>query len=197
MKEKLSKIVKMFGIPKLILVMAAGVVLIALSAGDLFQSSSSKPQGLTGASIENKEEVSSTGNYTTDTEYVSQLEKSLISTLSCVSGVGKVEVMITLQSTSEKITLKDLPYSSSDKSEADASGGTREENSYTSDESTVFEEDGNNKSPYVVKEIEPVVKGVVVVAEGGGSATIKKEIIEAVQVLFEIESHKIKVMKLE
>ena len=88
MKEKLSKIVQMFGIPKLILVMAAGVVLIALSAGDLFQSSSSKPQGLTGASIENKEEVSSTGNYTTDTEYVSQLEKSLISTLSCVSDVN-------------------------------------------------------------------------------------------------------------
>ena len=58
------------------------------------------------------------------------------------------------------------------------------------------EEDGK-KVPYVIKEVEPVVEGVVVVAQGGGNDIIKNQIVEAVSVLFHISSYKVKVLKME
>ena len=60
----------------------------------------------------------------------------------------------------------------------------------------IVEEDGK-KVPYVIKEVEPVVEGVVVVAQGGGNDIIKNQIVEAVSVLFHISSYKVKVLKME
>ena len=53
------------------------------------------------------------------------------------------------------------------------------------------------RSPYVVKELEPKVQGVVVIAEGGGNPAVQQNILEAVQALFPVEAHKIKIMKME
>ena len=55
----------------------------------------------------------------------------------------------------------------------------------------------SKKVPYVIKEVEPVVEGVVVVAQGGGNDIIKNQIVEAVSVLFHISSYKVKVLKME
>ena len=48
-----------------------------------------------------------------------------------------------------------------------------------------------------VQELEPRVEGVIVIAEGGGNAQVKQNILEAVQALFSVEAHKIKIMKME
>jgi stage III sporulation protein AG len=50
--------------------------------------------------------------------------------------------------------------------------------------------------PYVIQELEPEVKGIAVIAEGGGDPEIIAEIIDAVQVLFNVPAHKVKVMKM-
>ena len=55
-------------------------------------------------------------------------------------------------------------------------------------------EDG--KEPFVVQVQSPQVEGVLVVAQGAGSGVIDSEIIAAVEALFPIEPHKIKVMKM-
>ncbi len=194
-KKIWDKLVKNMGIPKLILVMAAGIVLVFLSAADFM--GGNKNDG----KIKKNETVTDNSSKNTKTddksEYTELLEKQLEETLAKVSGVGKVKVMITLEASSEKVTLSDPSYSSDSISENDASGGTRNEQSTKSEPETVFEENDNKKSPYVVKELEPKIKGVAVVAQGGDNITVKKEIIEAVMVLFGLESHKIKVMKLE
>lgn len=96
--------------------------------------------------------------------------------------------MVTLETGTEKVALKDIPYSSEKSTDKE---------SYSEEETTIYAEDGSQKNPYIIKEIEPVVKGVIIAAQGGDNATIEKEIIEAAEVLFGIESHKIKVMKLE
>ena len=48
-----------------------------------------------------------------------------------------------------------------------------------------------------MKEVEPEVEGVVVVAQGGGSDIVNQNIVDAVSVLFHISSYKIKVLKME
>ena len=49
---------------------------------------------------------------------------------------------------------------------------------------------------YVGKEILPTIEGVVVVAEGGGNATIVSQISKVAMALFPIEAHKIIVVKM-
>ncbi len=39
------------------------------------------------------------------------------------------------------------------------------------------------------------VEGVAVIAEGGGNSVVKQNIIEVIQALFPVDSHKIKVIK--
>ena len=49
----------------------------------------------------------------------------------------------------------------------------------------------------MVQETTPEIRGVVVVAKGGGDPVIQRQIQEAVMALFHVEAHKIKVMKMK
>ena len=138
------------------------------------------------------------GTDTATLTYEDQLEKRLSAILSQVAGAGRVEVMVTLESRGERIVEKDTPESRKSVEETDSSGGSRTTDEQDWGEETVYYEDGSGgKSPYVVKELEPNIEGVLVLAEGGDSAVVKQELLEAVQALFPIEAHKVKIMKLE
>ena len=138
------------------------------------------------------------GTDTAALTYEEQLEKRLSAILSQVAGAGRVEVMVTLESRGERIVEKDTPESRKSVEETDSSGGSRTTDEQDWGEETVYYEDGSGgKSPYVVKELEPNIEGVLVLAEGGDSAVVKQELLEAVQALFPIEAHKVKIMKLE
>ena len=65
------------------------------------------------------------------------------------------------------------------------------------DEKTVLIEEDGKKVPYVIKELQPEVEGVVVVAQGGGNDIVNQNIVDAVSVLFHISSYKVKVLKME
>ena len=138
------------------------------------------------------------GTDTATLTYEEQLEKRLSAILSQVAGAGRVEVMVTLESRGERIVEKDTPESRKSVEETDSSGGSRTTDEQEWGEETVYYEDGSGgKSPYVVKELEPNIEGVLVLAEGGDSAVVKQELLEAVQALFPNEAHKVKIMKLE
>lgn len=49
----------------------------------------------------------------------------------------------------------------------------------------------------MVKTLTPEIEGVLVVAEGAGSGTVNKNITEIVQALFDVEAHKVKVVKMQ
>lgn len=183
-----KKLIDSLGLPKLLLVLAAGIVLIALSAGDMSTRKKETPK-----EVENTMDTESD----TEDEYTKKLEKQFESVLANVSGVGRVKVMITLDTSSEKVTLSDPVYKNDSVNETEADGSVRSQTNSESSPQTVFSEKDDVKDPYVVKEIEPVIKGVLVVCEGGDNDSVKKEITSAAEVLFGLESHKIKVMKLE
>ncbi len=182
-------IVETIGIPKFIIICLAGVLLIVLSANDL------RPKKNDKEITENT--VRSETKYTEEELYVYKLEKQLKDILSEVSGVGRIKVMITLKGSTEKVALTDPTYKKDASNETGNDGSVRNQTSTEDTYETVYESEGNNKSPYIIKELEPEVSGVLIVCEGGDNDTLKKEITSAAEVLFSIPSHKIKVMKLE
>lgn len=132
-------------------------------------------------------------------EYIiEKLEQRLEEILSSMQGVGRVKVMVTLASSGEKIVEKDIPLERSNIVENDSTGGNRSTNEMYSQEETVYIINAEgDKIPYVIKENSAVVEGVSVVAEGGDQAQVQKNISEAIQALFGIEAHKIKVVKMK
>lgn len=196
-KEKVKLTIKEIGIQKIIIMFIAGVLIIALSVPDLFAPKVSKNSKTTDTSVIQEAAGTKNTKDNASNEYVKKLEEELKSKLRLVEGIGEVDVMITLKSSRELIPLKDSPYTQETNNEADGNGGSRISSNIKKEEETVLitNEEGD-KIPYVVKEIEPEVEGVVVIARGGGDQNIVGEIIDAVEVLFGIPTHKIKVMKM-
>lgn len=127
------------------------------------------------------------------------LERRLEKFLSCMDGAGRVKVMITFSSSEEQVVEKDAPSGSvSQTSENDGAGGSRSVMTRQTQESTVYVtgRDGT-QSPYVSKTLSAQVEGVTVLAEGGGSRAVQKNITDVIEALFGIEAHKIKVAKLK
>lgn len=133
----------------------------------------------------------------TDEEYVEYLEKRLTDSLSRMANVGKVKVMITLKESGELVLEKDCVTNRSATEENDAQGGSRSVNETTFEENTVYSTDGTDSEPYVVKVRAPRIEGVLVVAEGAGSGTVNRTIVEIVQALFGVEAHKVVVVKMD
>lgn len=132
-----------------------------------------------------------------DTLYAACLEERLTQALSQTAGVGEVRVMITLKASRELVVEKEQPVRHSSTNESDSLGGNRTVSEVDSDESTVYRTDGSVSEPYVVKTLPPQIEGVLVVAQGAGSGTVNRTIVEIVQALFDIEAHKVKVVPME
>lgn len=131
-----------------------------------------------------------------DEDYVQYMETRLEKILAEISDVGEVEVMITLESSAEKVVEKDRSSQQERVTESAGEDESRISENTTSSETSVYEQsDGTGDTPYVSKEISPRVQGVLVVAEGGDLALVKQNITEAVQALFDIDTHKIRIMK--
>lgn len=130
--------------------------------------------------------------------YAKRMEEELQELLSAMEGVGEVKVMITIRDLGEQVVEKDVPSESGWVSETDSAGGTRESESARQEESTVYITDSEgNRTPYISQTTQPEIEGVTVVAQGGGDALIQKNITEVIQALFDIEAHKIKVVKMK
>lgn len=145
-----------------------------------------------------KEEIQNTESvgHVSNQAYGEALEKRLEEVLKQVEGVGQVEVMITFQTSAEKIIEKDEEKNSQSVEEEDSQGGSRITKEVSGKSSTVYDStSGGTQTPYVAKEINPKAEGVIVIAEGGDRPVVVKNITEAVRALFDVDTHKIKVMK--
>ena len=116
--------------------------------------------------------------------------------LEYVEGVGRAEVVITLKSSGQKIVEKDQASSSQSTSEEDQNGGIRETQNRSSDNTSVYTQGSDgSQTPYISKEMTPEIEGVLVIADGGDNAVTIQNITEAIQALFGVDAHKIKIMK--
>ncbi len=185
---------KEIGLSKLVIIFMAGVFLLILS---LPSGSMSVKQDSTKNGTKKETTVQTVQDTAAQAmkQYAGEQEKELERLLSKVEGIGEVDVMLTIASSEEKRTLQQEDHTSSTSRESDSTGGTRNQTQGSSKTEPVLV-GGDGKEPFVVQVQSPQVEGVLVVAQGAGSGVIDSEIIAAVEALFPIEPHKIKVMKM-
>lgn len=121
-------------------------------------------------------------------EDVSELEKRLEDILGHIEGAGKVDVMITLASQGEKIILKDSK--TSDK----ASLFENPDNS-SLEEKTVMTKDGSKEEPFIRKQLNAEVRGVIVCADGAYDEIVKNEITSSCVAVLDIPVTRVSVVK--
>ncbi len=136
------------------------------------------------------------GEQLSDAIYLEQMEKELEELLGQVDGAGKVKVMITLEQSEELVVLTNVKETQRQTEENGAGNAGKKGRETVREENAVYDEASKGKSPYVVKKRYPLVQGVVVIAQGAGTGRVSKELTEAVQALFGLEAHKIKVLTL-
>ena len=141
------------------------------------------------------DETAGTGYVWEQEQYIKEMEAKAESLLSGVNGAGQVKVMITLRASSEQVVEKNMPVTRSQTSEQDSQGGSRMVSEFATEDATVYRKGNGYEEPYVVKTLSPSVEGVVVVAEGAGNGEVSKNLSEAVQILFGVEAHRVKVLK--
>lgn len=127
--------------------------------------------------------------------YEKEMEQRVKEILKNVDGVGEVDVMLTLKSSKEKILHVDKDKSRSSTEEKDSAGGTRKSMTEEIKESSLLSGGTGTNEPVIEKELQPEIAGIVISAQGGGSAAVKAEISEAMEALFGLPAHKIKVLK--
>jgi len=126
--------------------------------------------------------------YMSSMEYATFLEKKLGSTLSAISGAGKVEVMITLESGPELV----IATSTDKKTTTTESSGNKTESITVVENPIIVTQNGSSK-PLVLMEILPKVKGVIIVSQGANNVKVKLDLLNAVQALLSITPSNIQI----
>lgn len=198
-KEKKKVAWKDIGISKLLIMLFAGILLILISFADF--SGDGKKSGINQDTTvqQTSSHNGGVGEITlTEENYAKMLQERLKSTLALAKNVGKVEVMITLKASGEKIILVEKERKSSVSKETDSQGGNREVTEESHSEPVIYIKGSDGSMiPYTVKETMPEIEGVVVIAEGGGDSVTVSNIIDAVMALFDVPIHKIKVLEMK
>ncbi len=117
------------------------------------------------------------------TEYIETLkmEERLENILSKIDGVGSVNVMITYDTSPEKIAVSNDKIS------------TKKEDENIEKE-VVMKSNGSNKEPFISKEIKPLVRGVLIVAEGAENSSTRINLIRAVSSVLDVTVNKVEVL---
>ena len=126
-----------------------------------------------------------------------KLEKNLEGIISGIKGAGTSKVLITLESGAETVYAteeKKNKEASEDKSSAGEITRKKETDDCEKKFITVKDAQGTEHA-LAVTEIEPKVKGVVVICPGGDDAVVKKRIVEAVTTALNINYKRVCVTK--
>ena len=125
------------------------------------------------------------------------LEQKLESILSQIQGVGEVQVFINYSESSETVAMYNENTKTSTTEETDTSGGTRKVESIDSQKELVYQEENGEKTPIIQKTVQPKIEGAIITAKGASNATVKTNIVQAVEAATGLATHKIQVFEMK
>jgi len=152
----------------------AGIALIFLS-------------GFFGKDTDAQEEADSLDTETVQAEnYAEELETKLSAMVDTITGQSGAQVMVTMERGSE------LVYATEQKKSTESSGEKRSDDTETT--YIIVKKADGSQTALAVTELEPIVKGVVVVCPRGDETFIKQSIIDALTTVLNISSARVCVL---
>lgn len=157
------------GVKFLVVLGLSGIVLIYLSS--LLGASAKKD------TVEPKEEA----NSAVQMDYEEKLEKSLAEIVCAITGEEAPTVMVTLKKGEESV------YAADEKNKSDVSGGTQEqEKAYV-----ILKNSDGSQYALSVTEIQPEVKGVVIVSKSAEDPVIRERLVNAARTALGVSSSRV------
>lgn len=129
-----------------------------------------------------------------NTTYEEILENKLSMMLTKVKGAGNVVVHITLENGSVQEHAKNLVKESKVVQEKDTSGGIRTTTETKESEQILLGKENGVDRPVLVQEKKPLIKGVLVIAEGAYDSSVKANLTQGVEAGLGVPSYRITVL---
>ena len=126
----------------------------------------------------------------------SNLKENLEEILAKIKGVGEVQVFINYSESNEIVPMYNENSKVSNTEENDTSGGTRKIQETDVQKEIIYQEDNGEKTPITQKVVQPKVEGAIVTAKGASDAAVKTSIIQAVEAVTGLATHKIQVFEM-
>ncbi|MGN0519487.1 MAG: hypothetical protein ACI4LB_01990 [Candidatus Fimenecus sp.] len=175
--EKLKRIQELFKSEKRVRLLAVlgavGVLLICLSEFISFPS---------------KQDAQAQTAEVSASDYCDTTEEKLEKIISQVEGAGRVQVMMTLESSDEKV------YAADEKTDTKTGADTQQK---STDEKYVLIDNGTGDDGILLKTNAPKVKGVIIVCDGGDNPTVANQITDAVSAALGIGANRVSVLKMK
>lgn len=127
--------------------------------------------------------------------FIEKTEERLRTIIGSIEGAGECRIMVTLENGVEYVYATEQKNNTDRQEDSDATSNKviqRNDNEQT----VIVVDTGNGREGLLVTEIQPTVKGVVVVCEGGDREEVRERIVEAVTVALNISSKRVCVTKL-
>lgn len=173
------------------------ILIITIIVINVIWSGDKKSDNSESTSDKNKKLASDTQMVqTSNNETSDDLVVKLEDILSKINGVGKVRVMITYSKTSQTVPLYNQDSSEKNTEESDKQGGTRKITETGTKTEIVYKEVNGEKIPITQSVISPTIEGAIVTAEGANNITVKTNIIQAVEAVTGVATHKIQVFEM-
>lgn len=173
------------------------ILIITIIVINVIWSGDKKSDNSESTSDKNKKLASDTQTVqTSNNETSDDLVVKLEDILSKINGVGNVRVMITYSKTSQTVPLYNQDSSEKNTEESDKQGGTRKITETGTKTEIVYKEVNGEKIPITQSVISPTIEGAIVTAEGANNITVKTNIIQAVEAVTGVATHKIQVFEM-
>ena len=141
------------------------------------------------------EKTSQTQIATNVDEIEKKLEAKLLGVLKKIDGIGELDVMVTLDSTTEFVFAEDGKKKSGENNTFSNDSLTSSQKNSEQETNFILVEGSSGRKEALVKTIiQPKIRGVIVQCESGDSPFIKEKVVDAVSKIFGISSARISVI---
>ena len=127
-----------------------------------------------------------------ESTYLEDTENKLKDIVSSIEGAGDAKVMVTLENSAEQV------YAQNEKNKTDSDSDNQRTKSSISNEQeyVLIESNSRGEEGLIIKLIQPKIRGVAIVCQGGDSDKVKEDIIETVSAVLDISASRIYVAKM-
>lgn len=127
-------------------------------------------------------------------EFTVQLEKKLTELVGSIEGAGESKVMVTLENGVEYVYATQDKVNTNEVQDTDGDSNKLTQQNDSEKEIIVVDTE-NGRQGLLVTEIQPTVKGVVIVCEGGDNAAVQQRITQAITTALNLSSSRVCVTK--